>query len=433
MKVWKSPPHWAANAGVAHVIGANVRIRRNAASGRRIMIASVLLIALQSCHDRCVQTTTANPHDGRCDKRRTGRILGRWLSDRRRSCLRCKCPTALPESRYDLYFRAGRSIGFYFHNDNHGVTLTAERINWTFDGQDDGAPFKNIRSVHLQTGGDWRDPVHTCLITFADGYQLVVINADGYGAGTDEARRPVYREFVRDLHARLAARRRRRPASPPACKGVRYPLIIVLSVLIGAVSIVVPVVAMILSGSIGPIATLFAGVGLYWPLMKMIEKNAPRSYDPRRSAARSCWGRSLPAKPSLRGAKRRSNPARALARHQKTAGACRAYHAFLCALRAQLDCFASLAMTSLFNCQTAQRVRLQTRHPPSLVELRRAKSPLFLVRPGAAGRLLSSDPQKGRAERLGENPRPRRPHVLACGHPYAVSRRHTDKEWSSVS
>ncbi len=189
-------------------------------------------------------------------------------------------PAPVPESHYDLYFRAGRSIGLYFHNDNHGVTLTAERINWTFDGEGDGAPFTNIRSVHLQTGGDWRDPVHTCLITFADGYQLVVINADGYGAGTDETRRPVYREFVRDLHARIAAAGTS-TSFTAGLKGVRYPLIIVLSVLIGAVSIVVPVVAMILSGSIGPIATLFAGIGLYWPLTKMIEKNAPRSYDPR--------------------------------------------------------------------------------------------------------------------------------------------------------
>ena len=81
--------------------------------------------------------------------------------------------TAPPESHYDLYLRAGRSIGLYFRNTNHGVTLTPGRINWTFDGKADGAPFQNIRSVHLQTGGDWRDPTNICTITFADGYKLV--------------------------------------------------------------------------------------------------------------------------------------------------------------------------------------------------------------------------------------------------------------------
>jgi hypothetical protein len=75
-------------------------------------------------------------------------------------------PTPVSESHYDLYLRAGRSIGFYFRNSNHGVTLTAERINWTFGGIADGAPFHNIRAVHLQTGGDWRESTNLCTITF---------------------------------------------------------------------------------------------------------------------------------------------------------------------------------------------------------------------------------------------------------------------------
>jgi hypothetical protein len=189
-------------------------------------------------------------------------------------------PAAPAESQYDLYLRAGRSIGFYYRNSNHGVTLTPERINWTFEGEGDGAPYQNIRSVHLQTGGDWRDPVHTCLITFADGYQLVVINSNEYGTGTDNERRPVYREFVRDLHARLAELKT--PTTFTAgLLGFRYPLIIACSIFLGAVSIGVPVVAMIVTRSIGPITALLAGVALYWPLMTAIEKNSPRNYDPK--------------------------------------------------------------------------------------------------------------------------------------------------------
>lgn len=192
--------------------------------------------------------------------------------------------TVSSESHYDLYLRAGRGIGFYFRNTNHGVTLTADRINWTFDAKPDGAPFQNIRSVHLQTGGDWRDPTNICTITFADGYKLVVVNCDGYGAGADEERRPIYGAFVRDLHARLAAAG---SATTFTCgyQGASYPLIIAASVALGAICIVGPIVAMIYQRSIGPVMVLFAGVTLYWPLTKAIEKNAPRKYDPRHPPA----------------------------------------------------------------------------------------------------------------------------------------------------
>ena len=181
--------------------------------------------------------------------------------------------TPLPEAHYDLDLRAGRSIGFYFGNSNHGVTLTAERINWTFEGIADGAPFHNIRTVHLQTGGDWREPTNLCTITFADGYKLVVVNSD-------DARRPVYRNFVRDLHSRLAAVQTS-TVFTSGYQGFRYPLIIACAVLLGVMSIGMPVVAMILQRGIGPITAMLAGVVLYWPLIKMIDKNAPRNHDPR--------------------------------------------------------------------------------------------------------------------------------------------------------
>ena len=88
---------------------------------------------------------------------------------------------------------------------------------------------------------------------------------------------------------------------------------------------------------------------------------------------------------------------------------------------------------ALFNVQLSNNLRLRSpdgaqRNPgavsatriPDFAALhpgyRHTSSPLFFVRPGAAGLLLSSLP-KGRAERQGVSPRPRRPHVFACGHP----------------
>jgi hypothetical protein len=189
------------------------------------------------------------------------------------SHLEMQTPAPLSESHYDLNLRAGRNGGFFSRASDRGLTLTAARINWTFQGKSDGAPFHNIRAVHLQTGGDWREPTSLCTITFADSYKLVVVNSD-------DARRPLYRGFVRDLHSRLAAAQTS-TVFTSGYQGFRYPLIIACAVLLGVMSICIPVVAMILQRGIGPVTAMLAGVVLYWPLIKMIEKNAPRNHDPR--------------------------------------------------------------------------------------------------------------------------------------------------------
>ena len=188
-------------------------------------------------------------------------------------------PVSTVESHHDLYFRRGNA-GFYFRNDNHGVTLTADRINWTFNGQADGAPFTNIRAVHLQSAGDMRDAMRICRITFADGYTLVVTDANGHGI-TDAERKPAYRDFVHEFHARLAALPQASISFSAGYQGFRYPLAIACGVLLGLICVVGPIAGLIITREIGPLMTLFAGVGLYWPLVRSIEKNAPRSYDPR--------------------------------------------------------------------------------------------------------------------------------------------------------
>jgi hypothetical protein len=185
----------------------------------------------------------------------------------------------LPESRYEAYFRAGYSFGFHIHNANRGVTLTADRIEWTFDGRNDGAPFANVRSVHLQTGGDPKNPLNTCMVTFADGYQLYVTNGDAWGTLGGEEQHHAFRNFVLDLHARLAASGHAHFSA--GYQGFRYPLLIACGVALGLLGVVLPIVAIFVKGSLWPIIPLIGGIGLYWPLVTSIEKNAPRTYDSR--------------------------------------------------------------------------------------------------------------------------------------------------------
>lgn len=125
--------------------------------------------------------------------------------------------TETPANEYlhEVYLRAGKPR-FYFRNPDRGASLSDERIGWTGDGQPDGAPLANIVEVHLESGGNWRNAISQCQITFADGYRVSVTNGNEYGTATD-AQRPAYREFVRDLHGRLAA-----PGFAPSRGPVRY-------------------------------------------------------------------------------------------------------------------------------------------------------------------------------------------------------------------
>jgi hypothetical protein len=177
-------------------------------------------------------------------------------------------------SSYDLVFRAGTNPRFSL-GSHQGVTLTAERIAWSCDGKDDGAAFANIRKVNLESSGDPAHP-NACTITFADGYRLIVTSGDANGFA-DPERTPIYRDFVRDLHARLALAKTA-TRFDAGYQGHRYPLAIAGMVLIGSVSIVVPLFAIIWTGSIGAIGLLFAGALLYLPMMQAIEKNTPRTY-----------------------------------------------------------------------------------------------------------------------------------------------------------
>jgi hypothetical protein len=117
-------------------------------------------------------------------------------------------PSAAGTQTYDLCLNvAGRRL--YWRNRNHGVTLNADCIGWTMDGDAVETAYGNIVAVHLESRGQ-KITEDRCTVTFADGRALLIVNTDP-GGFADAARAALYRDFVRDLHAHL----------PPD----RYPLI----------------------------------------------------------------------------------------------------------------------------------------------------------------------------------------------------------------
>ena len=129
---------------------------------------------------------------------------------------------------YGLYARAG-GRHFAWHLHDPGITLGHGRIAWHQDGARHEAKIADIASVHLQTGGSWQNSIGQCDIGFHDRRVLHVSDANASGL-PDDAQRPVYRDFLRDLHGKLEGHRVSFTAgyspratswcsSPPSCSG----------------------------------------------------------------------------------------------------------------------------------------------------------------------------------------------------------------------
>src|ERR1700683_4536885 len=112
-------------------------------------------------------------------------------------------PAPSPESphTYDLcFFLPGRSI---FRRLDFGVALSKDTVAWIQDGRTTEISLGNIVAVHLSSGGQ-RVIVDRCAITFSDNNVLTVVNSDP-GGYRNSQQTAIYRDFVQDLHARLAS------------------------------------------------------------------------------------------------------------------------------------------------------------------------------------------------------------------------------------
>jgi hypothetical protein len=186
---------------------------------------------------------------------------------------------AARELTYDLFLTTGGKR-FYFRNTDRGVTLTDWRIAWTADGKTDSAPLETIASVRLQCGGDWKNPLNQCRISFADGRLLTVTDGNQFGTA-DAAQTPVYRDFVRALHARLALAPSGAITFIQGYPETNYRVVKVAASLLGLISVVGPLILWIMVGKMEVFFLLIGGIGLCWPMIKMVQNNAPRPYDPR--------------------------------------------------------------------------------------------------------------------------------------------------------
>lgn len=169
--------------------------------------------------------------------------------------------------------------GRFFRRPYHGFTLSDDAIAYAIDDRPCTAPLANIVAVHLQTAGAPQSVINQCTITFADGVPFTVSTINSSGM-PDSKQLPIYADFVRDLHARLAARG---PSGIRFTAGLppwRYNGLFVASIVAGLLFVGGPLVILAVWADLAALGFLAGGVALCWPLAIMLMKNKPHDYAP---------------------------------------------------------------------------------------------------------------------------------------------------------
>lgn len=192
-------------------------------------------------------------------------------------------PASPASTSYDLYYLVDGKY-FFLKNPNCGVTMIdAGRdscLTWQAESGAGRALWTDITAVTMMAGSDGKNEVNHCHIAFRNGRKLTLTDAGAAGT-VDHDRTPAYRDFVRALHLRLA----QAPAGTIAFKAGmtegRYLGMKIVSVIAALFFVSTPFVLLFIVRDWRVLFTLAAGAVFVWPLVKIIEKNKPRSYDPK--------------------------------------------------------------------------------------------------------------------------------------------------------
>ncbi len=191
-------------------------------------------------------------------------------------------PAYMASTAYDLYYLVNGER-YFRRSASHGVALIDagrdSAIAWRNEAGEAGRQlWTDIVSVNMPEA-DGKDAVDKCRIDFRGGRFLLVTNA-GIDGKVDRARRPVYRNFIRALHERLADApegviRFTAGVSPTYRKAM-----LALGVITALLFVVTPAVLVVDLHEWQAIGPLTAGATFIWPFWKKIGTNRPHDYDP---------------------------------------------------------------------------------------------------------------------------------------------------------
>jgi hypothetical protein len=184
---------------------------------------------------------------------------------------------------YDVYFYVAGASRLVLRNPNHGITIDDGGIAWTSGGTAYRQCYSDIAAVHLQTAalGNAVNVIDQCKIEFAAGPAVTVSNASSSGL-PDKAQTPLYRDFVRDLHARFAAHGCGTTHFTAGMAQWRYRMLFGTMIVAALLFIVTPIVVLMVTGDLHILIPMAMGISLCWPLTRLMMNNTPRDYTPDR-------------------------------------------------------------------------------------------------------------------------------------------------------
>ena len=184
---------------------------------------------------------------------------------------------------YDLHF-VPNDKRFFWRNPNRGVTITDagrdSAIAWQAESGAGRGLWTDIVAVNMLSASDGKDAVNNCRIGFRDGRALTVSDAGASGQ-VDHERTPLYRDFIRALHIRLAQAPAGTISFNAGVSEGRHRAMLVILVIAALFFVGTPLVLLFIVRDWRVLGVLAAGAGFVWPFWKIVEHNRPRSYDPR--------------------------------------------------------------------------------------------------------------------------------------------------------
>jgi len=193
-------------------------------------------------------------------------------------------PARLHERHYNLMTREG-TLFDHLTFDKQGITLDDEGLAWHCDGAEHSSPYSDIAGIRLEMGiVQGIGNLYTCRIQFRDDLVFYVVSTAGSGEKPGD-RDAAYRDFVRDLHARIPPKDRTNIDFHAGNSAGRQMFGMITLVVATLFFIVMPLVLLLITRELSMVWALVVGSGLVIPLYRVLGRNTPRSYNPSRIPA----------------------------------------------------------------------------------------------------------------------------------------------------
>ena len=179
---------------------------------------------------------------------------------------------------YDVYFTVSGGPRFVMWLTNHGIIIGENGLSFAVDGQMQSMAFTDIAAIHLSSGAAGENVIDQCKIEFNAGNTITVSNA-GSGGLPNKEQTQIYRDFVHDLHGRLAAGHDKIRFTA-GMSSTRYNFALVTLIVAGLFFIATPLVLALITGDAHALILMGTGAFLVWPFMRVVGNNTPRNYTP---------------------------------------------------------------------------------------------------------------------------------------------------------